>query len=42
MITDSRITLLGKEYKHRNSNNVPVTTALKQQLVRIITANKRK
>lgn len=41
MIKDIRITAMSKEYKHRNANNVPVTTALKQQLVRIITSNKR-
>lgn len=41
MIKDTRINELGKEYKHRNANNVPVTTALKRQLIRIIVSKQR-
>lgn len=41
MIKDTRITTMSKEYKHRNASNVPVTTALKQHLIRIIASKQR-
>lgn len=41
MITDRRITHMSVEYSKRNRNNIPVTSTLKQLLIRIIVFNKR-
>lgn len=41
MTTDKRITHMSVEYRKRNRNNLPVTSTLKQLLVRIIVFNKR-
>lgn len=41
MITDKRITFVATEYKNRAKQNYPVTTPVKQYLVRLIAAKQR-